>query len=63
MENRRSSTIQQNRSTNSSLIRQDESLLPLNTLLINDQKDVSAKNFVQSCSYRIENIDRNAIIK
>jgi len=63
MENRRSSTIQQNRSINSSLIRQDESLLPLNTLLINDQKDVSAKNFVQSCPYRIENIDRNAIIK
>jgi hypothetical protein len=63
MENQRSSTLQQNRSTNSSLIRQSESLPPINTLIINDQKEISAKNFIQACPYRIENIDRNAIIK
>ncbi|CAF2737083.1 unnamed protein product [Rotaria sp. Silwood2] len=51
------------KSTKSSLTGQDESSSLSNTLPINDQKDISAKNFIHSCSYRIENIDRNAIIK
>jgi len=66
MEDRHLSIVQQNRmqkSTRSSLIQQGKSLSSMSTLQINDQKDISAKNFVQSCSYRIENIDRNAIIK
>jgi len=63
MKNQHSSTVQQNRSSNSSLIRQSESLPPINKLIVNDQKEVSVQNFVQACPYRIENIDRNAIIK
>ncbi|CAF1082400.1 unnamed protein product [Rotaria magnacalcarata] len=51
------------RSTNSSLTGPGKSSTILNNLLINDQKDISATNFIQSCSYHIENIDRNAIIK
>ncbi|CAF1005634.1 unnamed protein product [Rotaria sordida] len=51
------------KSTKSSLIRQDESSSLLNTFIINNQQDISAKNFIQSCSYRIENTDRNAVIK
>ncbi len=66
MENQRSSTVQQSqiqKSRKSSLIRQGESSSPMKTILIDDQKDISTKNFLQSCPYRIENIDRNAIIK
>ncbi|CAF1096457.1 unnamed protein product [Rotaria sp. Silwood1] len=52
------------KSTKSSLTGQGESSSLVHTLLINEQKkDISAKNFIQSCSYRIENIDRNTIIK
>jgi hypothetical protein len=66
MENRRSSIIQQNQMSKSSrlsLIRQEKDSSLMNTVIINDQNDVSVKNFVQSCPYRIEDIDRNAIVK
>lgn len=57
MDNQRSSTVQQIRSTNSSLS-------PLNILPIDNQKKhISPNIFIQSCSYRPENIDRNAIVK
>jgi hypothetical protein len=66
MENRRSLIIQQNQMSKSSrlsLIRQEKDSSLMNTVIINDQNDVSVKNFVQSCPYRIEDIDRNAIVK
>ena len=66
MENQRSSTMQQSRmqrSTKSSLNRQGESSSPMATTLTNTEKENSAKNFVQSCPYRTDDIDRNAIVK
>jgi hypothetical protein len=51
------------KSKTSSLIRQGESSSSINTALLDNQKDTSATNFVRSCPFRIENIDRNAIIK
>jgi hypothetical protein len=66
MEQRRSSIVQRSRtqkSIKSSLIRQTESSSPINAFFVDDQKDISAKNFVRSCPYRVEDIDRNAIIK
>ncbi|CAF4091685.1 unnamed protein product [Adineta steineri] len=53
MTGRRSSTVQ--KSTKSSS--------PMRTVPIHTPPNVSVKNFIQSCPYRIENIDRNAIIK
>jgi hypothetical protein len=66
MEDQRSLTAQINRtqkSKTSSLIRQDESSSSINTVLLGDQNGTSTKHFLQSCPFRIENIDRNAIIK
>jgi hypothetical protein len=61
MENRRSSTIQQSRKL--SLVQQDNSSSLIKTVRLNDQKDISVNNFVQSCPYRIQDIDHNTIIK
>jgi hypothetical protein len=66
MEDQRSLTAQINRtqkSKTSSLIRQDESSSSINTVLLDDQNSTPTKHFLQSCPFRIENIDRNAIIK
>jgi len=66
MENQRSSTLRQSqiqKSTKSSLIRQGESSSPISTIPDSDQRNISAKNFIQSCPYRTEEIDRSAIIR
>ena len=49
--------------TKLTLIRQDKSSSLLNTLPVNDDKDISAKDFAQSCTYQVENMDRKALIK
>jgi hypothetical protein len=66
MENQRSLTAKLSRTQKSkttSLIRQGESSSSINTARVDDQKDTSATYFVRSCPFRIENIDRHAIIK
>lgn len=50
-------------SSKSFITRQDKSASLLNSSIANDQKHVSTKDFIESCPYRTENVDRNDIIK
>ncbi|UJR22872.1 hypothetical protein I4U23_025901 [Adineta vaga] len=66
MKSRRSSTNQQNQMQKNAKVSciQSNGALPLPiTVPINEQNDISAKTFIQSCTYRTEDTDRNAIIK
>ena len=67
MEKQRSITAQLSRtqkSKSSSLIRQGASSASINPARAEDrQKDTSATYFVRSCPFRMENVDRHAIIR
>jgi hypothetical protein len=66
MENRRSSALHLNQaqqSPKSSLIRQVDSSSPANLLLTDRQQDKHVENFVRTCPYHVEDIDRDAIVK
>jgi hypothetical protein len=66
MNNRRLSAVQHNQtetSTPSSVPRASEWIPSSSTVLGYEQNEASAKHFIQSCTYRQEHIDRQAIIK